>query len=137
MSNLIEEINQDEFENFIKSLNVLAGEQGTVADKNKLLGAISSVSYYKSYNDKIASIVRSLAKNHAITDGNKRTAVLFFITMAKAAKINLNLSSKQLEEMFVKIANSNLSVEEISKLLFTNANDAQQMREWLDLLSKE
>jgi hypothetical protein len=39
--------------------------------------------------------------------------------------------------MFVKIANSNLSVEEISKLLFTNANDAQQMREWLDLLSKE
>lgn len=122
MNNIIEAIDPTEFKIFLKTLNINAGEHGHIPDENKLMSAISSVDYYTSINDKISSIIRSIVKNHAFTDGNKRTAVLFFLLMTKAAKIEILLSKDQLATVFVKIANGNYTVEEITQLLFTNPN---------------
>jgi death-on-curing protein len=136
MSRFDENIDPKQFRDYVTTLNLLAGEKGIVIDQNKLLSAISSISYYSTPKDKIASVVRSLIKNHAFLDGNKRTAALFFVSMANIMGENINLTIDQLDQMFVKIAKNNYSVEEISKLIFTNGTDTSQLREWMNLINK-
>ena len=79
-------------------------------------GAFASVEYYDSIEDKIASVIRALAKNHYFTDGNKRTALTVFDELCRLN--NVMYTSKFLGPIILKIAKQNLSVEDVRKLLF-------------------
>lgn len=136
MSDLLEAINAEELKKYLQSLNRSVGESGNVLDMNGLLSVASSYHYYYDTKEKIASIVRGIVKNHPFVDGNKRTALVFFLLMSKLGKFEVYLNSTQLEEAFVNIANGNFTVEEMVKILYANPNSSEQLREWINLVSK-
>ena len=97
--------------------NKTVGETGLILKPNELESVYSSIDYYEADSLKIASVVRSLIKNHPFKDGNKRTAVLFLFISSKLH--NLKLSDDQrLFEVIVEIASSHYSVEQIESMLF-------------------
>lgn len=136
MYDLLESIDSEEIKKYLQSLNKAVGESGSVLDMNRLLSAASSYYYYYDTKEKIASIVRGIVKNHPFVDGNKRTALVFFLLMSRLGKFEIYLNHAQLEQAFVNIANGNFTVEEIVKILYTNTNNSEQLREWINLVSK-
>ena len=85
---------------------------------NSLSGCYSSVDYFENIEEKIASVVRSLIKNHYLPDGNKRTAFATFIALCFLNKISV--PDKDWGPIFESIASRNDSVEEMAQILFGN-----------------
>ncbi len=83
-----------------------------------LASIFSSVDYYSTTEEKIASVFRSLAKNHAFTDGNKRTAVLVLYLLCKENKLALPKDSLSLLELTLDIAEKHYEVKDIAFKLF-------------------
>jgi death-on-curing protein len=137
MFNFFESIDSESFKKYLQSLNILVGESGNVIDVNRLLGTSASYQYYADTREKISSIVRGIVKNHPFVDGNKRTALVFFLLMSKLGNFQISLDHDQLENAFVNIAKNNYTVEEIVKLLYNDPNSTEQLREWINILSKE
>lgn len=135
MSDLFEGINPEELEKYLRTLNKAIGEEGDVIDSNRLLSVAASYQYYADTREKIVSIVRSIVKNHAFVDGNKRTALVFFLFMSKLGKFQVSLNYDQLEKAFVNIASNNYSVEQIVKMLYSNTTTIEQLREWMNLFN--
>lgn len=132
---MYESVDPETFSQVLSYFNQLCGEQGKF-DDNKLKSAIASTDYYSTFEDKIASITRSLIKNHAFVDGNKRSAVMFFRAMMLQAKRKVTMTDQQMIDLFADIAANNYSVLEISKLLFNNVTE-HSMRHWVDLVSRD
>lgn len=89
-----------------------------ILNKSLVGSAISSWHYYKNAKDQTASVVLGIAKNHAFSDGNKRTATVVYYTLCKFLELR-PLSEDKMNIAILKIAESkNMSVLEASKLLF-------------------
>jgi prophage maintenance system killer protein len=76
----------------------------------------SSIEYYDTPKLKIASIVRSILKNHYFPDGNKRTALIAFVCLCSLN--NIQLRPQSYGKIFETFASSKASVEDIAAKLF-------------------
>ena len=91
---------------------------GTILSRNSLESAFSSWEYYGDIESQIASIVRGLVKNHAFTDGNKRTAFLIFLVLCEENAIPITKDSTYFIALFLNLAETKYSVEKVRDLLF-------------------
>jgi len=66
---------------------------------------------------KCAALIQSIVKNHPFLDGNKRTAFVSSTVLLKLNKYNLTVTQKEAVKFMVRVANENLSVDEISSWL--------------------
>jgi len=115
---IIEVIDQDKYLDLIQTINLAIKETGVVVDKNKIAGVLSSLNYYHSKEEKIACLVRSLVKNHGFTNGNKRTAAAFYLTMSNHMNYTPPFNNQEFANLFIDIANNKYSVETIASMLF-------------------
>ena len=115
---ITEIIDQDKYLDLIRTINLAIKETGVIVDKTKIAGVLSSIDYYKTKEEKIACLVRSIVKNHGFTNGNKRTAGAFYLAMCKHMNYDLPFSNQDLANLFIDIANKNYSVETIAHMLF-------------------
>lgn len=118
MPKIFEIVDPFEYKSFITDLNKIAGEEGLVINDELMTSVLAPTSYYLNPKDKISCIVRGIIKNHAFSNGNKRTACLAFLLLSKAGNIPVLLSKDEIEYILIDIAQNNYSVEQISKLLF-------------------
>lgn len=72
---------------------------------------------YTDIFDKSAALLQSLLKNHPFVDGNKRTALTSAGLFLKKNGYKLINSHKEEVDFAIKVDNSNLTVEQISKWL--------------------
>ncbi|MDR0571962.1 MAG: Fic family protein [Rickettsiales bacterium] len=79
----------------------------------------ASAEYYNTVELKISSIVRSLVKNHYFLDGNKRTSAVVYVLLCEENNLKPK-SDDELGNIMLKIAVENMSVEDITKILFDN-----------------
>lgn len=70
---------------------------------------------YKSIFDKAAALLQSLLKNHPFIDGNKRTALTSTGIFLKINGFKLINDHEEEVKFAVKVDNSNLTTEQISK----------------------
>lgn len=63
---------------------------------------------------KMAALVQSIVKNHPFIDGNKRTAFVSAMVIFKLNGYLLKIEQKEVVKFMLKVANENLSVDEIS-----------------------
>lgn len=84
--------------------------------KDSIESCFSSLDYLEDNRLKIASIVRSIVKNHYFQDANKRTAFAVFTILCSLN--NEEIKNKNWSDIFVKIASNHFSIEEIASLLF-------------------
>jgi death-on-curing protein len=118
MPKIFEIVDPIKYKNFVTDLNKIAGEIGLIINNNELLSVLAAADYYTDSKDKISCIVRGLIKNHAFSNGNKRTACLAFLLLAKAGNFPLKFTKESLKDTILDIATHNYTVEEISKMLF-------------------
>ncbi len=76
---------------------------------------------YKSLFDKTAALLHSLLKNHAFVDGNKRTSLSAAGIFLAMNGYKLQNNHKEEITFALKIANDELSFEEISQWLAENS----------------
>lgn len=75
----------------------------------------SSYYYYESELEQICSIFRGLAKNHAFSNANKRTASIVLVALLE--QINYTISDNDLINITLDVAEHNYEVPEIAKKL--------------------
>ena len=75
--------------------------------------AISSYSYYEDELDQVCSVFRGIVKNHAFSNGNKRTGAL--LLGAWLLKRGYLPEDGKLAELVLDVASHNYEVEEISE----------------------
>ncbi len=72
---------------------------------------------YPTFELKMAALMHSLARNHALIDGNKRVAWsagrLFALMNSTDLKMDINVA----EEMILELARGELAVDELAKIL--------------------
>ena len=66
---------------------------------------------------KAGALVQSIVKNHPFVDGNKRSAFTSAYSFLKSNGLQLTATEKQAVEIVVRVANENLSVDEIASWL--------------------
>lgn len=101
-------------ENTIIELNKIVGETGSLVNENMLSSLFSAYDYYESNIDRAVSIYRGIIKNHPFKDGNKRTAILFLLTIIPNSE---DFDIDILENFVIDVTSNNYSVEEISEKL--------------------
>ncbi|HEX2144370.1 MAG TPA: type II toxin-antitoxin system death-on-curing family toxin [Glycomyces sp.] len=75
---------------------------------------------YPTLHEKVAALLHSLARNHALIDGNKRLAFMAAYVMYSLNDFELDPPSVDEGEMFVlAVAKGDLEVPEIAKVLRT------------------
>ena len=84
-------------------------------NKDLLYSAFSSYGYYEDPLEQFCAIYRGLIKNHAFSDGNKRTAVI--VLTAYLNQHNYRLSSEDLCDLTLDVATHNYEVSEITEKL--------------------
>ena len=98
---------------FLIELNKEVGV-GLVRDINLISSSLSSMYYEDTDELRVASIYKSLVKNHGFVDGNKRTATLFLLLSRRLKVIKLNLTDDELFDLVILVATTNMSTEDIS-----------------------
>jgi death-on-curing protein len=66
---------------------------------------------------KAGALIQSIIKNHPFIDGNKRTAFVGAFTLLRRNLVRLDVSEIEAVKFMLKVANNNLSVDEISTWL--------------------
>ncbi len=66
---------------------------------------------------KAGAFIQSIVKNHPFIDGNKRTAFTGAITFLLASGVIVSASTNHVVKFMLKVANENLSVDEIADWL--------------------
>lgn len=90
----------------------------SILNKSLVGSAISSWHYYKKPTEQISSIVLGITKNHAFSDGNKRTATITYYALCDLLKIK-PLPEDKMEKVILRIAASkNMNILEATRLLF-------------------
>lgn len=84
-------------------------------NRSLLESAFSSYHYYESDLEQICSIFRGLLKNHAFSDGNKRTASAVLVTHLKLK--NYHTTEEDLCIFTLDVATHNYDVPEIAERL--------------------
>ena len=82
---------------------------------NKILNdcidsAFVSIDYYDSDEDKMASVIRSIIRNHYFADGNKRTALAIYDLFMSEGKRPEKYKQEELGKVFEDIAEHNYSI---------------------------
>ena len=72
---------------------------------------------YPSIFDKAAVLTTSLIQNHPFIDGNKRTGLYSGLVFLELNGIKLKISDKSLVDLALKIAQKDLNIAELSKVL--------------------
>ena len=72
---------------------------------------------YLSVFDKSASLIHAIIKNHPFVDGNKRTAIVSGIVFLRMNKYKLVVSEKRLIKLAHDIADSEISLNDLSEFL--------------------
>ena len=70
---------------------------------------------------KAGAFIQSIVKNHPFIDGNKRTAFSGTIGFLLASGAIVSANTNQVVKFMLKVANENLSVDEIAKWLMKHA----------------
>lgn len=73
---------------------------------------------------KAGAFIQSIVKNHPFIDGNKRTAFSGSIAFLLANGIFISVNTNQAVNYMIKVANENLSVDEIAVWLKKNTKSA-------------
>lgn len=66
---------------------------------------------------KAGAFIQSIVKNHPFLDGNKRTAFVGMIVFLKTNRIEFKARKTESVKFMLKVANQNLSVDEIADWL--------------------
>lgn len=96
----------------------LVVSNGVVLNEHLLHSCFSSIAYYDRVKDQIASVFRSIVKNHIFQDGNKRVAVLFLFDSTQTLGIKLPLTDDEIYDITITTITTKISVTALSKLLF-------------------
>jgi death-on-curing protein len=91
---------------------------GKVLSPHLLESAFSSWHYYDTEELQAVSIYRGLVKNHAFKDGNKRIAYVIFSYLCSKLKLPIRKSDDEMIDITLKVANGNLTVEQITNIIF-------------------
>ena len=86
--------------------------------QDKLAGMLSSYQYHETDKLQIASIIRSLIKNHYFVDGNKRTAAVAMFTLADVAGIKMSKDDNEYIDIICDIAAHQYDVDKIASMIF-------------------
>lgn len=78
----------------------------------------SSFYYYESKEEQITSIVLSIIKNHYFVDGNKRTAFVVYILLAKINNLTFITNKEDQVRIFESIPTLDYDIYTITKILF-------------------
>ncbi|MFC1415130.1 type II toxin-antitoxin system death-on-curing family toxin [Streptacidiphilus cavernicola] len=78
---------------------------------------VFGVEAYPTLPEKAAALLHSLARNHALVDGNKRTAWLAMRMMLRLNGVRLIAPVDEAEVFVVAVATGELEVPEIAKQL--------------------
>lgn len=97
------------------------GDGSGVRDENLLLSALARPQNFLAYSEKMSDISTlaasygfGIAKSHPFIDGNKRTALVVTRTFLLLNGFNLNASQEEKYLIFLKLAEGNLSKEELA-----------------------
>lgn len=100
------------------------GGSSGVRDMSMLESAIhrpfATYAYEDLYSDlylKSGALIQSIIQNHPFVDGNKRTAFTSAFTFLRNNSIKLIISQDEIVNFMLKVANENLSVDEIASWL--------------------
>jgi death on curing protein len=111
-------------------IDIYGGSHG-IRDRNLLESAIyqpfasyGGIDLYSTIFDKSAALLRSMINNHPFIDGNKRTAIVSVQISLEESGYTFNASIKDTYNFLNKVANQNLSVEEISNWLKNHTTTA-------------
>ncbi len=72
---------------------------------------------YLTFELKMAALMHSLARNHALIDGNKRVAWSAGRLFALMNGVDLKMDINVAEEMILELARGELAVDELAKIL--------------------
>ncbi|MGI8884046.1 MAG: type II toxin-antitoxin system death-on-curing family toxin [Pyrinomonadaceae bacterium] len=93
-----------------------------VRDEGLLLSALARPQNLLAYSEEIPDVARlaaalayGIVKNHPFIDGNKRTALVVARTFLLLNGFNLNASQEEKYLTFLKLAEGNLSEEELAE----------------------
>lgn len=97
------------------------GGSDGVRDEGLLLSALARPQNLLAYSEETpdisalaASLAYGIAKNHPFIDGNKRTALVVMRTFLQLNGYNLNATQEEKYLTFLKLAEGNLSEEELT-----------------------
>lgn len=99
-------------------INKAVDGPGIVLNQSLLKSITSSYEYYNTLEEQGTSVFRSIIKNHAFVDGNKRTAVAFLYGFADVHKLRIRLNETEMFNLILKVATSSIEVEQLSKKIF-------------------
>ena len=96
-------------------INRYGGSHG-IRDEGMLDSALSApfqgfagVDFYPTITSKAVRLSYGLIMNHPFIDGNKRIGALALLTMLDLNHIEINMSSKELEDTILSVASGQLS----------------------------
>ena len=78
---------------------------------------------YATISLKAAALLQSIAKNHALVDGNKRLAWLSTVVLCDLNAMAPQLTDDEAFQLVYDVANSRLDVEVIAGRLFSNGRE--------------
>ncbi len=78
---------------------------------------------YATISLKAAALLQSIAKNHALVDGNKRLAWLSTVVLCDLNAMAPQLTDDEAFQLVYDVANSRLDVEVIAGRLFSNERE--------------
>ncbi len=90
----------------------------TIIDVNRLKSIVSSYYYYESIEHQLLSIVKSIIKNHAFIDANKRTGLMTLVFYSNKYNLTIKLNDTEMFDFIQKIAASDTSIEDLSSEVF-------------------
>lgn len=80
--------------------------------------ALSSYLYYDDLKLQIISVFYGLVKNHCFSDGNKRTAALVLLYLAKENNLSILPDDAELEKIIISLASSDIAKPTLAKQIF-------------------
>jgi len=76
---------------------------------------------YETFELKAAALLQSLAKNHALVDGNKRTAWLCTVVFCDLNGVRPGLTNDQAYDLVIAVASTQMELSEIAERLLLGA----------------
>lgn len=88
--------------NLLINLNEYVGERGLLRQVGGDQQCLASWFFYDNPKNQISAVFRSIIKNHPFVNGNKRTAVLFALTIAEFYSLEV-VNDEILYDLSVKL----------------------------------
>ncbi|MBA2737382.1 MAG: type II toxin-antitoxin system death-on-curing family toxin [Pyrinomonadaceae bacterium] len=108
------------------------GGSDGLRDEGLLLSALARPQNLLAYSEEppdiaqlAAALAYGIAKNHPFIDGNKRTALVVSRTFLLLNGFNLNASQEEKYLTFLKLAEGNLSEEELAEWIRKNLSQTE------------